>query len=78
MEISTANCKELILDVLKAQLVPFVAGSPGIGKSAIAFEIAKENNLEVIDIRLSQLDPSELQGFPMKMGDKAGYLSYRK
>ena len=74
MEISTANCKELILDVLKAQLVPFVAGSPGIGKSAIAFEIAKENNLEVIDIRLSQLDPSELQGFPMKMGDKAGYV----
>ena len=33
--------------------IPFVAGPPGIGKSAIYAALAKELNLEFIDFRLS-------------------------
>lgn len=74
LTITMATAKELVMDVLKARLVPFLQSSPGIGKSALAKEIAEDNNLKMIDIRLSQMDPSDLQGFPMKIEDKAGYL----
>ena len=44
--------------------VPFIKGSPGIGKSDIIRQVAEELNLKVIDFRLSQADPTDLQGFP--------------
>jgi len=63
-----------IREVLKARLVPMLHGSPGIGKSDITSQIADEFNLQLIDIRLSQCDPTDLNGFPT-MGDngKAHY-----
>ncbi len=42
----------------------FIHGSPGIGKSYIVNDIAKQNNLELIDLRLSQLDAIDLRGIP--------------
>lgn len=42
----------------------FIHGSPGIGKSYIVNDIAKQNNLEIIDVRLSQLDAVDLRGIP--------------
>lgn len=49
---------------LKANLVPFVKGSPGIGKSDIARKVAERFNLKLIDFRLAQCDPTDLNGFP--------------
>lgn len=49
---------------LKANLVPFVKGSPGIGKSDIARKVADHFNLKLIDFRLAQCDPTDLNGFP--------------
>ena len=51
-------------------LVPMLSGSPGIGKSDIVKQIAKKFNLELIDIRLSTMDPVDLTGLPMRIGDK--------
>lgn len=45
---------------LGSNLVPFIVGSPGLGKSAIVHKYAKEHNLKVIDLRLAQCDPTEL------------------
>lgn len=53
-----------IKEVLKARLVPMLHGSPGLGKSAIISQIANEFDLELIDLRLSQCDPTDLSGFP--------------
>jgi hypothetical protein len=39
-------------------------GAPGIGKSSIVNKVAGENDLEVIDVRLSQLAPTDLRGLP--------------
>lgn len=50
--------------LLKANLVPYIAGSPGAGKSAMVHAIAKKFNLKVVDIRLSQEDPTTINGFP--------------
>ena len=44
-------------------------GAPGIGKSQIISQIAEQQNVPVIDIRLSQMEPSDLRGIPFKNGD---------
>jgi hypothetical protein len=70
---NAAELKEDIIDVLTAKLVPMVAGSPGIGKSDIIQAIAKQFNLFVIDMRLSQCDPTDMLGFPTHNGERMGY-----
>lgn len=40
-------------------------GAPGIGKSSIVDSIADTHSLEFIDIRLSQLAPTDLRGLPV-------------
>lgn len=44
-------------------------GPPGIGKSSVVHQIAKELNRKVVDLRLSQLDPTDLRGVPMPNRD---------
>jgi len=39
-------------------------GAPGIGKSSIVSKVAENNGMEVIDVRLSQLAPTDLRGLP--------------
>jgi len=76
-----ATAEELVMDVLKPRLVPSLISSPGIGKSALAAGIAQKYNMKLIDIRLSQMDPSDLNGFPFLQKasndaqvTKAGYV----
>lgn len=37
-------------------------------------QIAREYNLKLIDLRLSQCDPTDILGFPNIQGNRAGYL----
>ncbi len=64
IQLNTVQAKEAIIDCIKAKLVPFLQGSPGMGKSSIIHEIADEFNLQLIDMRLAQSDPTDLNGFP--------------
>lgn len=41
-------------------------GAPGIGKSQIVAQIADKHQVPMIDIRLSQMEPSDLRGIPFK------------
>jgi hypothetical protein len=53
------------LDTLIATDIPvFIHGSPGIGKSYIVADIAAKHGLELVDVRLSQMDPVDLRGIP--------------
>ena len=53
------------LEILLVSDTPvFIHGSPGIGKSYIVNDIASKNDLEIIDVRLSQLDAVDLRGIP--------------
>ena len=74
MTIKASEAPEQLSIVLEAGLVPFLTGAPGIGKSDIIKAIADEHNLELIDIRLSQLDPVDLNGFPTLKGDRSVFL----
>ncbi|AYQ56741.1 hypothetical protein THERMOT_422 [Bathymodiolus thermophilus thioautotrophic gill symbiont] len=48
-------------------------GAPGIGKSQIIAQIASEHNVNMIDIRLSQMEPSDLRGIPFKNGEQVDW-----
>ena len=74
IEVNITQASRLIGTYLQAKLVPMIHGSPGIGKSDIVRSIAKEYGLKVIDIRLSQCDPTDLMGFPTIKGNKSGYM----
>ena len=39
-------------------------GSPGVGKSAVVQQLAKEQNKKLFDVRLGTLDPTDLRGIP--------------
>lgn len=45
-------------------------GPPGVGKSQIVAQVAKRHNVPAIDIRLSQMEPSDLRGIPFRVEDK--------
>lgn len=74
MKVKATQATSIIAKLLRAKLVPMLTGSPGVGKSSIIHSIATEYNLKVIDVRLSQSDPTDLMGFPSIKGNKAGYL----
>jgi hypothetical protein len=41
-------------------------GPPGVGKSQMIAQVAQHNNVSLIDIRLSQMEPSDLRGIPFR------------
>ena len=40
-------------------------GAPGIGKSSIVSQVARQHNIDFVDVRLSQLAPTDLRGLPV-------------
>ncbi len=74
MQVKISQATRMIVAFIKAGLVPMLVGSPGCGKSQIVHKIAEEYSLKIIDLRLSQCDPTDLSGFPTTKGNKAGYL----
>lgn len=45
-------------------------GPPGVGKSQMVAQIAAAHQTPVIDIRLSQMEPSDLRGIPFRVGNR--------
>lgn len=44
-------------------------GAPGVGKSEMVAQVAARHDAPLIDIRLSQMEPSDLRGIPFRNGD---------
>lgn len=44
-------------------------GPPGVGKSQMVAQVAAKHGVPVIDIRLSQMEPTDLRGIPFRSGD---------
>jgi hypothetical protein len=56
------------------QKIPtFIWGPPGIGKSSIVAAIAAQRDLEVVDLRLGQIPPSDLRGLPYVQDGQSRY-----
>jgi hypothetical protein len=73
--VNSELAREMIAIAIRAELVAMVKGSPGTGKSAIIKQLAEEYGLLVIDLRLSQCDPTDLLGFP-NINDEKTLASY--
>lgn len=57
--------RTLFLTGVIARRSMFIWGPPGIGKSEIVKQFSEENGYEFIDIRLSQIEPTDLRGIPL-------------
>ena len=76
MKVSLHEAIDLVEIAISAKLVPFIHGSPALGKSAIIHQIANKHKLKMIDIRLSQCDPTDLLGMPKFEGIKVTYVPF--
>jgi MoxR-like ATPase len=64
----TPNTLKTYLNQILQQNLMFstmIWGPPGIGKSSIVSQLAQANDLEFVDVRLSQLAPTDLRGLPV-------------
>lgn len=60
-----ASSLKSAIEALIEQKVPtFLWGAPGIGKSSIVKQIAKERGIGFVDLRLALMDPTDLKGIP--------------
>jgi len=63
-EVNAVELQEALIRDFKVGLVPMVSSSPGMGKSDIIRTIADIFKLKVIDLRVSQCEPVDMQGYP--------------
>jgi len=68
-EVNADELTEALIRDFKVGLTPMVASSPGMGKSDIIRSIADKFKLKVIDFRVSQCEPVDMQGFPGTVDD---------
>jgi MoxR-like ATPase len=58
----------------QVQLSLMIWGPPGIGKSSIVAQTAAAHGLDCIDLRLSQLAPTDLRGLPVARDGRARWF----
>lgn len=75
LTINLNQAQDVIVEAIKAKLVPLVWGSPAVGKSAIVKQVADAYGLKLIDLRLAQCDPVDLMGFP-RIDEATGKADY--
>jgi len=49
-------------------------GAPGIGKSSLVAQVAEKKQLSLIDVRISQLAPTDLRGLPVVNEDRSSWI----
>ena len=76
IKLPMSDAARVLWHVMSRKLVPMLTSSPGVGKSSIGRQMAAVKNLKVFDIRLSQADPTDMNGFPfiLECKTKAGYV----
>jgi len=56
------------------RLSAMIWGAPGIGKSSIVRQVADAHDLDFVDLRLSQLAPTDLRGLPVPKDGESAWL----
>jgi len=62
--VTSVEARRALIRCFKRQRPVFLWGPPGIGKSELVASIANDLNGKMIDLRLSQMDPTDLRGIP--------------
>lgn len=69
----SSQIKASLKSVMQAKLATFLWGAPGVGKSQVVAQVAKEMNLQFLDVRAILLDPVDLRGLPHVNGDNKAH-----
>ena len=64
LTITSVQARKALLASIKAKRPVFLWGPPGIGKSEVVAEVAEELNGFVIDLRMAQMEPTDIRGIP--------------
>lgn len=51
--------------LIESDITPYLWGPPGLGKSSLIRQLAQELKWDLIDLRLSQINPVDLRGLPV-------------
>lgn len=62
--VTITQCRRSILQAFRIRRPLFIWGPPGIGKSELVESIAHELNGAFIDVRLGQMEPTDIRGIP--------------
>ena len=62
--ITSVQTRKAILQAFKTKRPVFLWGPPGIGKSEVVADIAQEIGGHVIDLRMAQMEPTDIRGIP--------------
>jgi midasin (ATPase involved in ribosome maturation) len=62
--------REFVSTATGAHTPVMLWGPPGVGKSQIIAGIARDHGASLIDIRLSQMEPTDLRGIPFRSGER--------
>ena len=60
--------KQALIHLTDKKRPAFIWGPPGVGKSDIVREVAEHRKVELRDVRLSLMDPTDLKGLPVISG----------
>lgn len=74
-DVNVAQLREALIKDFRVGLTPMVTSSPGMGKSDIIKDVAKLFNLKVIDLRLSQCEPVDMQGYPGVVNNRMTFFA---
>jgi hypothetical protein len=68
--VNSVQARKSLLKAFKVQRPLFLWGPPGIGKSELVEGITKELNGLMIDMRLGQMEPTDIRGIPFYNKEK--------
>jgi hypothetical protein len=61
--------REFLAAAASAHTPVMIWGPPGVGKSEIVAQIAAGHGAALVDLRLAQMEPTDLRGIPFRSGD---------
>lgn len=64
LTVTSVQARKALLKVFKTKRPLFLWGPPGIGKSDVVASITKELGGHMIDLRMAQMEPTDVRGIP--------------
>jgi hypothetical protein len=64
LTITSVQARKALLKAFKVKRPLFIWGPPGIGKSEVVADVTKELGGHMIDLRMAQMEPTDIRGIP--------------